>query len=495
MQLLFAFVCLALIVLFAVVGLMKKSGKMLGTLAVYALSLFGAAILARLLSGVVTKLAMNFALPKMLAAMGAEKLSDTLSILSGSASVIVRTAIAPLLFVVLFVLILLIVSIVKKFVRSKKSIPDAPGVMARFCGLAVGILCGVLFILAFLAPLFGTLHTVDAVLSVGKSDEQTEVVEEAEETGKGARFSAVVALTDAPVARQIYGVGGEALYTYLTTAKWSGDRVVLRDEAVAIATAVDQISVLSAKPVSEYDEEQVTALRNVADSVDNSVLMSNIFAGMMSQAADAWSRGEEHLGISFPGMEGHYGKIMKAFFSVFATTDANTVGADLGSFADVFDVLVRNEMFSLLDNEESGEDNFADKLTGGDMVGELYAVLDQNTRMQPVKVAIADVGMNVMLGQLGGSAGNLREDHGVLMNDMAGALKTSVAGQSGTIDKAQLRTDVATAITNNSVDVTDSVADLVVDALVDEFTAEELAALSEDEIVDRMVIRFEGVEN
>lgn len=494
MQLLFALVCLVLLVLFAVIGLLKKSGKMLGTLAVYAGSLFGAAILARLLSGAVTKLAMNFALPKILAAMGAEKLAGTLNVLSESASVIIRTAIAPLVFVVLFLLILLIVSIVKKFVRVKKAIPDAPGVMARFCGLAVGMICGVLFILAFLAPLFGTLHTLDAVLNVGKT-EQTEVVEEAEEKGKGARFSAVVALTDAPVARHIYGVGGETLYTYLTTAKWNGDRVVLRDEAVAITTALDQISALSAKPVSEYGEEEVAALRSVASSVDDSVLMSHILSGVISQAADAWSRGEEHLGISFPGMEGHYGRILKAFFSVFATTDADTVGADLGSFADVFDVLVRNEMFALLDDEASGEDNFADKLTGGDMVGELYTVLDQNARMHPVKVAIADVGMNVMLGQLGGSAGDLREEHGALMNDMAGALKTSVAGQSGTIDKDLLRADVATAITNNAVDVTDSVADLVVDALVDEFTAEELAALSEDEIVDRMVIRFEGVEN
>ena len=193
------------------------------------------------------------------------------------------------------------------------------------------------------------------------------------------------------------------------------------------------------------------------------------------------------MGISFPGQMGQYGKIMTAFFTVFSTTDRSLVSTDLGTMADVFGVLVKYDMFALLDGDG---DAFANKLTMGGVVDELYAVLDANPRMAPVKVAIADAGMSVMLGSLGGDVNALREEHGELMNDMAGALKNAVAGQSGTINAEALRAETATAIQNAEVDVDDSVVDLVVDALVDEFTAEELAALSEDEIVDRLINRF-----
>lgn len=489
MHLIFAIACLLVLVISTVTGLTKKSGKTLEKLGITLVSFIGALIGGRALAGVGANFVMDTLLPKMMAKMGAPTVPAEASVLSESISVVVRMAIGPILFLLVFFVLRAVLSIVKKIVFKtfKIKIPDAPKGFARLCGAAFGLLCGVLTILVIVVPLFGTLDTVQAV--VGEPQETV-----GESGGLAEQLSETMSLNKAPIAKQIYGLGGNAMYTYLTTTKWNGEKVVLREEAVAISNALDEISVLSKSPVTEYGAEEVTALRNVASSVDDSALLSNMMAGVISEAAGTWSEGNSYLGIRFPGMTGHYGRILKAFFGVFATTDTTTVGKDLTTFADVFALLVNHDMFALLENE-NGQGDFASKLTDGDIVGDFYAVLDQNERMQPVKVAIADVGMNVMLGELGGYAGDLREEHGALMNDMAGALKTSVAGQSGTINKDALRADTATAITNNAVDVSDSVVDLVVDALVDEFTAEELAALSEDEIVDRMVARFEGVEN
>ncbi len=493
MHLIFAIVCLVGLLIPTITGLVKKSGKMLGELALIVTSFVGALIGGRALSGVGANFVMNTLLPKMMGKVGISQMPAEASVLTESISVIVRMAIGPILFIILFIVLRAVLGIVKKIVFKtfKIKIPDAPKALGRLCGAAIGLVCGVLCILAIVMPLFGTLDTVQAVMDIG---EATEEVAEEPQGGMAGNLSDMVTLNEAPIAKQIYGLGGDAMFTFLTTTSWNGEKVVLREEAVAVVTAIDQISALSAKDVAEYGDEEATALRNVAGSVDDSALLSNMMAGVISEAAGTWSEGNGYLGIRFPGMTGHYGRILKAFFSVFATTDTTTVGADLTTFADVFALLVDHDMFALLDGED-GEGSFASKLTNGEVVGDFYEVLDRNARMQPVKVAIADVGMNVMLGELGGSAGNLREDHGALMNDMASALKASVAGQNGTIDRDTLRADTATAITENAVNVEDSVVDLVVDALVDEFTAQELATLTEDEIVDRMVTRFEGVEN
>lgn len=490
MHLIFAVVCLLVLVISTVTGLTKKSGKTLEKLGITVVSFIGALIGGRALAGVGANFVMDTLLPKMMAKAGVPAMPAEASVPSESISVVVRMAIGPILFLLLFLVLRAVLTIVKKIVFKtfKIKIPDAPKGLARLCGAAFGLVCGVLTILVILVPLFGTLDTVQAIVgepqeSVGESTD-----------GMAAQLSETLSLNKAPIAKQIYGLGGDAMYTYLTTTNWNGEKVVLREEAVSIVNALDQISALSAKPVAEYGEEEATALRNVATSVDDSALLSNMMAGVISEAAGTWSEGNGYLGIQFPGMTGHYGRILKAFFGVFATTDTTTVGADLTTFADVFALLVKHDMFAMLGGD-AGEGDFAATLTKGDIVGDFYAVLDNNARMQPVKVAIADVGMNVMLGELGGVAGDLREEHGALMNDMAAALKTSVAGQSGAIDKEALRTETATAITENAVEVEDSVVDLVVDALVDEFTADELAALTEEEIVDRMVNRFEGVEN
>lgn len=492
MQLLVALLCLIVLVIYAIVGLVKKSGKMLVTLGVTLLSFIGALILSRALSGVASDLVMDVAMPKLMASVGIAEMPLQTGTLAQAFAVIVRMMVTPVLFVVLFFALLSVIGIICKIIFSifKIKIPDAPRPFDRLCGVLVGLVCAVLCLLVVIAPVFGALGTVNTVYEAIATDEASaDVLVEAE--GMSVSFDSIMAIDEAPIAKQLYGFGGKAIFRYLTTTRWNGQQVVLGDEIEAVVTVLDQLSVLGKTQVTNYGEAEVAALQSAAASVDDSVLLSNIVAGVMSEASGAWKNGDTYMGIGFPGQEGQYGKIMTAFFGVFATTDPTLVAGDLGAMADVFGVLVKYEMFALLGGDTSA---FTEKLTTGNVVDDLYAVLDANPRMAPVKIAIADAGMSMMLSQLGGIAGDLRAEHGELMNDMASALKASVAGQTGAINADTLRAETATAIQNAEVDVDDAVVDLVVDALVDEFTADELAALGEDEIVDRLVARFETNE-
>ncbi len=492
MELLCGVVCLLVLVIYAIVGLARKSGKMLITFGVTAASFVGALLLSRALSGVGSDLVMDVAMPELMASMGVAEMPLQAGALSQSIAAIVRMVITPVLFVVLFFLLLSVIGIICKIIFSifKVKIPDAPRPFGRLCGMLIGLVCGVLCLLVVVAPVLGTIDTVGTVYDAIATDEAGEDLL-ADAGDLGVNVDGIMAIGEAPIAKQLYGFGGKTMFRYLTTTYWEDQKIVLGDEIEAVVTILDQLSVLGKVQPSEYSDKEVMALKNAAASVDDTVLLSNMVAGVMSEAADTWKDGNTYMGIGFPGQTGQYGKIMTAFFTVFSTTDPATISSDLGMLADVFGVLVKHDMFALLDGEDAA---FGDKLTTGGVVDDLYAVLDANSRMAPVKVAIADAGMSTMLSQLGGSASDLREEHGELMTEMASALKNSVAGQTGTINADALRAETATAIQNAEVEVEDAVVDLVVDALVDEFTAEEIAALSEDEIIDRLIARFEANE-
>ena len=488
MKLLIGAFCLLFLLIYVIIGLTKKSGKMLVTLGETLVSFIGALILSRSLSGVGSDLVMDVAIPKIMGNMGVSAASLQVGPLAESIAAIVRMVITPVLFIVLFFLLLTVIGLVCKivFAIAKVEVPDVRRPFNRLCGVLIGLVCGVLCLLVIVAPTLGTIDTLGTVYDVLVAEE-VDTSAPVVEGSVTVSVDSIMEIGEAPIAKQLYRFGGKGIFRYLTTTRWEDQKVVLGDEVKAISTIIDQLSVLGKASPAQYGEKEVAALKGAAESVDDSVLLSNMVAGVMSEASGTWKEGGSYMGISFPGQKGQYGKIMTAFFTVFSTTDRSLVSTDLGTMADVFGVLVKYDMFALLDGDG---DAFANKLTMGGVVDELYAVLDANPRMAPVKVAIADAGMSVMLGSLGGDVNALREEHGELMNDMAGALKNAVAGQSGTINAEALRAETATAIQNAEVDVDDSVVDLVVDALVDEFTAEELAALSEDEIVDRLINRF-----
>lgn len=490
MQLLCGVLCLIVLLIYVIIGLTKKSGKMLVTLGVTVLSFIGSLFLARALSGVTSDLVMDAAMPKLLESMGVTEMPLQTGALAQSLAAIVRMMVTPVLFVVLFFLLLSVLGTICKIIFSifKIKIPDAPRPFGRLCGVLIGLVCGVLCLLVVVAPVLGTIDTIGVVYdALAPETAEEDVMSETSELA--VSFDSVLEIGEAPIAKQLYGFGGKAMFRYLTTTYWEDQKVVLGDEIEAVVTILDQLSVLGKAQPAAYSQKEVAALKSAAESVDDSVLLSNMIAGVMSEAAGAWKNGDTYMGIGFPGKQGQYGRIMDAFFTVFSTTDATLIASDLGIMADVFGVMVEHELFALLGGDDSA---FGEKLTTSGVVNDLYAVLNANERMAPVKVAIADAGMSTMLGQLGGNADALREEHGELMNDMAGALKNAVAGQTGAINEEALRAETAAAIQNAEVEVDDAVVDLVVDALVDEFTADEIAALPEEEIVDRLIARFEA---
>ena len=125
-------------------------------------------------------------------------------------------------------------------------------------------------------------------------------------------------------------------------------------------------------------------------------------------------------------------------------------------------------------------------------MGEIYQILDANPRMKPVKAAIIDTGMRVMLEQLGVSE-ELQENHGELMENIVNVAQDAVK-EDGTLDADVLNNGLQNALQENEIEVSDEVVQIVADGIADTFTAEELEDLTVDELVDKLIDRFADAE-
>lgn len=494
MQLIFSLVCLVILGIGALIGLWRRAYRMLARLVTLILSVA--------ISFFVAKIALRGGVQSLLEKVVPQLLSDPAFTealaenpeLTNAVGVISQMLFAPLVFLVVYFAVKAVTLIIHKIICAIFRIrgPKLFG-LGRLCGLAVGVLCGLVTVLAIVTPVCGYLNVVaTAYESIAVEDEMNE------ETNETAVFAEILDMANAPIAKQVYDLVGHKLFTGLTTAEWDGEKIMLEQEITSIITVVENAGTLGEDEIANYDEDQSTAVQGMVDGVEQSGLLSHLGAGVLSSLSNAWLEGDAFMGISSPDVDADLKGILDAFLLVFSTSDAANIGGDLQTFADIFDLMVDHGLFALLSNEDQGDEAdgnvFTEKLTSGEVVGDFYAVLDKNPRMYPVKIAIADTGMRILLNELGGTADELRESHPELLEEMATALKEVPVNDAGEIDSEQLNTDITAALNNNGVEVDSSAVDLVVDSFVDEFTAEELQTLTSDEVIDRLINRFGSAE-
>ena len=207
-------------------------------------------------------------------------------------------------------------------------------------------------------------------------------------------------------------------------------------------------------------------------------------AVFVSDAAEAWTSGNTAFGMAKPNMGEDVQGIIDAFLGVFSGTSSVTLAQDLGTFADVFEVLVSENVFTM------GSDyaDFVNKIVSGGIVAKLYVVLDANPRMAPVKTAIRDTGVRVMMNYLE-IPEDVRETHGEMLEEMADTLK-NVTAQDGTIDQAALSAGICDVCNNYEITVSEEASQLIAEAIVENLTAEEIATLTLEEIADKLAERF-----
>ena len=398
--------------------------------------------------------------------------------LTGLASSLAVMLVAPIFFLLFYIVIKLLSWIVYKIFASALHL-KGPGRLGHLLGAVGGVVCGFLTLVVLVTPIFGYADLVLKISDTTTDDSLTELVDP------------IQAIRKTPIASQAYAMLGETLFNGLTTADWEDTEINLNNEADILISVVNDAMPLLEKPMAEYGPEESAAIQKMAQDVGRSPVLCTVISSVLADTSKAWLNGEDALGVSKPEAGEELQGIVDSLLVVFATSDRTNIGADLTTFADIMSIMIDNELFALAQSE-GGADALAEKLSSGGVAAELYQTLGENPRMQGVQTTVTNTGVRMLLNRLG-DVDQLRENHGEMLESIATELKEH-RNEDGTLNKEELTGKLNQVINDYDIEVGEDLTSLVVDGVAEAFTPEELDTMTTDEMVDRLIEYFTNTD-
>lgn len=398
--------------------------------------------------------------------------------LAGLTSSLAVMLVAPIFFLLFYIVIKLLSWIVYKIFASALHL-KGPGRLGHLLGAVGGVVCGFLTLVVLVTPIFGYADLVLKISDTTTDDSLTELVDP------------IQAIRKTPIASQAYAMLGETLFNGLTTADWEDTEINLNNEADILISVVNDAMPLLEKPMAEYGPEESAAIQKMAQDVGRSPVLCTVISSVLADTSKAWLNGEEALGVSKPEAGEELQGIVDSLLVVFATSDRTNIGADLTTFADIMSIMIDNELFALAQSE-GGTDALAEKLSSGGVAAELYQTLGENPRMQGVQTTVTNTGVRMLLNRLG-DVDQLRENHGEMLESIATELKEH-RNEDGTLNKEELTGKLNQVINDYDIEVGEDLTSLVVDGVAEAFTPEELDTMTTDEMVDRLIEYFTNTD-
>lgn len=409
-------------------------------------------------------------------------------VIGQSVGALTQMLVAPILFLLFYILFKIITLVVYWilciFVKKTKFFA-----FRWVWGAAFGALAGVIGVLVFVTPVMGYTQLLSNTITEAES--LSSAMSEMELDEYNEKY--ITPASAAPVASQIYNGVGSKLFRGLTTVKWQEGDIDLASEWYAVIEVVDNATVFAKRPMAEYGTTESEAAHAMAKGVKNSHLISSLMGGALNGISNAWLSGEAFMGIQKPNAgDESIDVILNGLLRVFSTTSPEIIGEDLESFANVFDLFIKYEVFSKI-GAEGGGDQVVTHLSSSGFLTEAREMLTASERMKPVVDAISDVGMRLLVRELGDPATYL-EEHKELLDNMSNVLKDAVNSE-GQIDKTAVSSGLQSVLAEKQVSVPAEAVDIIAEGLADEFTVEELNVLSTDELTDRLIARLGNVDN
>lgn len=399
--------------------------------------------------------------------------------------------VAPMLFLIFYLLFKLVTLIVYAIVckvfgigaketdeNGKKYRPAT----SRLLGMAIGVVAGFVGIVVFVVP---TIGYTDYVAGVMTDMTESGVSGSAELTEINAQV--VTPVENTPVLSGLFHTVGEPVFDGLTTTRYGEEKVILKSETAALFRVIGDAKTLSGKEVSSYGEGEVQTVRLISAEMGNSVILRHVGSSALRDLAAKWLAGQPFLGVSKPQVNENATIVLNGFLEMLSTSDADNIQSDLSSFADVFAICVKYDVFSGISGGTESED-FLKQLNSSGFLGEMSDLIRSAPRMKPIYNAITNVGLRYMIAELG-TPSEYAEKYPELMEDMSGAVR-SLYDEEGNVDKEAFSKNVSEILAENNVNVSDEAVELIADGIAENFTKEEVESMSNEEIVSSLIERF-----
>ncbi|MBQ2716707.1 MAG: hypothetical protein IJF21_07895, partial [Clostridia bacterium] len=359
--------------------------------------------------------------------------------------------VAPLFFMVLFILISIIVSIVIAIVI--KHIPpfkQPEKLVDRLGGAGVAVLCAFLVYLCVFSPLVGTIQTAGSVIE-GTVDTESE-------NASDMAAQITDATANNPAVNVMSKVGCGAVYNALSSTKFEGEKVCLKDEIDSLSAMVGSVMKLGGD-MSQYDDTQKQALKDLVASVDESPIVKHALAGVLAEASERWLAGETFLGMDKFSAGELMDPLVDDLLKIIATTDKDTVGADLETMSDIFIVLIDSGIL-----QDSEHQDMLSKLGADGVVADLLSAIAKNERMRPLADEITELSLKALATTLG-IPQDADERYNMLMDDLADIISED-NGASAADKLAAVEADLGIAFEDYGVEISGEALSHVAEGMV-----------------------------
>ncbi|MBQ3064427.1 MAG: CvpA family protein [Clostridia bacterium] len=409
-------------------------------------------------------------------------------------AVFAKMLVAPLLFLLLYMvlklLFLIIFAILKALTVFLKPFDKLP--VSRLLGALTGIVIAAIGILVFVTPIFGYFDIVSATADAFVEDTA------ADEAEGGLTLASINAdyvkpALHTPVLSLFYNKCGNKLFDGLTKQTWNEQEVYLRGEVATITDIIVNIGKLGGHSISEFGNAECAAIDRVAADVSASPLLSGLFADTVSTASKYWLAGQSFMGVQKPDIGVNGNLVFHSLLQVFATASDKTVAEDLDFFADVFRLAIEDELFTAFSQSGANDAEISTLLADSGFFADVQKLLAEHPRMKPLGTALVDVGMRVMLQEMG-LPEDLRESCGEILEDMTTTLQTVPVKEDGSLDETVLAEELTTIFVDNELNVSEEATHLIAEGITDHITAEEIQNLSTDELIGKLIERFGEVD-
>ena len=189
-------------------------------------------------------------------------------------------------------------------------------------------------------------------------------------------------------------LGGNLVCNGLTSFEVGGEKIRLGDEVNNISGFVGNILALGKVKMTEYGDDQVKVLDDIADSFASSQLLSNIVGEVVYSATDAWMGGDKFVGVARPSTGEMIDPTFNTLLGILNKDSQNlsSLKADIYTVADLVGVLAEYDVFSKMEDTNT----LIQQLGADGMVKEMITVLGQNDSMKVLIVEIRNMGMRAI---------------------------------------------------------------------------------------------------
>ncbi len=202
-----------------------------------------------------------------------------------------------------------------------------------------------------------------------------------------------------PVTTAYRAAGGKLLCNLITDFEVNGTTTHLNDEVEWVTSFSCQVYRVVKTKFANMSDEEAEMMKAVADSIEESPLLSVIAGEVVYTVTDNWISGEEFFGVDKPDGGELFTPLIDTTLDVFHkdSKDPAALKADLHTLAELIRVLSKYDILADLSNTDA----LIEKMNGGAAINEMTAVLNQNESMKVLVPEVTNLGMRAISSTLG----------------------------------------------------------------------------------------------